>query len=62
MSNENTASSTAQAAEDKSNSMLWEDLDSDKVRGEFKKMATHLAAFGSEMEKLAKDRNNYDNQ
>lgn len=61
MSNENTANSTAQAGEDKSNSMLWEDLDGDKVRAEFKKMAAHLAAFGSEMEKLAKDRNNYDN-
>ena len=60
MSNENTVNSNMQAAEEKTNSKLWEDIDSEKVRGEFKKMSNDLSAFGAEMEKLAKDKNNFD--
>ena len=55
MSNENQA---PVAAEEKANSMLWEDLDTGAVRKEFSKVCDDLDALGNEIEKLAKESTN----
>jgi hypothetical protein len=50
----------APAAEEKSNSKLWEDVDLETLRKEFSSMRDDLSSLGAEMEKLAKEAKNYE--
>lgn len=56
--NENTVVGGPQAVE--TNSMLWEDIDAEKVRAEFKSMIKDLGDLREELEALAKEAKNFD--
>ena len=52
--------SNTPAAEEKTNSMLWEDLDPDAVRKEFGKVHKNLSTLAAEIKTLAEETTNFD--
>ena len=58
---ENNVNNTAPAAEEKANSMSWEDIDKSSIRNGFAGVDNKLRELGSAMQTLAKEAKGFDN-